>query len=132
MTEASDAAVLARLRAHDALATVVFEGRVDDAPTTESPARGYVTVYAPLGTDRGDRLAGPSNVNDTTYTTYSVGITVAQAKWVARRVRAQLLDFEPVAGQGQLTHPVSIDAQLDRDANPPVWFLTDQWDLSSS
>jgi hypothetical protein len=126
VTAASDAAVLARLRSDLQLADAVYEG------TVKNPPARYVSVFAPLGRDVGDRLAGPSNVNETTYTIHSVGHTVEQAKWVARRVNALLKDFEPVPGKGQLTHPVSRDPLLDREANPPLWFLVDQYDLSSS
>jgi hypothetical protein len=126
VSAAGDAAVLARLRSDSQLANAVYEG------TVTTPPERYVSVFAPIGVDSGDRLAGPSNVNDTTYTIHSIGRTVDQAKWVARRVNALLKDFEPIPGKGQLTHPVSRLPQLDREANPPLWYLVDQYDLTDS
>lgn len=125
MSAAGDAALLARLRSDPQLANAVYEGVV-----TSPPAR-YVSVYSGLGVDAGDRLAGPSNVNDTTYTIHSVATSVEQAKWVAGRVRTLLLDWTPpIAGARRMRHPVSRSPQVDRDANPPLWYLVDQWDLT--
>jgi hypothetical protein len=103
----------------------VFEGTV-----TDPPAR-YVSVFAPLGADSSDRLGGVSNVNETTYTIHSVGTTVEAAKWVGRRVVGLLTDHA-IPGVGRLTHPVSQPPRLDRDANPPLWYLVDQFDLTHS
>jgi hypothetical protein len=125
VSAAGDAGVLARLRSDTQLANAVYEGTV-----TTPPAR-YVSVFAPIGRDTSDRLGGVSNVNDTTYTIHSVGTTVEQAKWVARRVAALLTDHV-IPGVGRLTHPVSREPQLDRDANPPLWYLVDQYDLTDS
>lgn len=125
MSAAGDAAVLARLRSDTELADAVFEGTVDDPPAR------YATVFAPLGADYSDRLGGVSNVNDTTYTIHSVGTTVEQAKWVGRRVAALLTDYA-IPGVGRLTHPVSMPPRLDRDSNPPLWYLVDQFDLTHS
>jgi signal transduction histidine kinase len=47
-------------------------------------------VFAPIGADSSDRLGGVSNVNDTTYTIHSVGVTVEQCKWAARRVEVKV------------------------------------------
>jgi hypothetical protein len=120
-----DAGVLARLRSDAQLADAVYEGTV-----TNPPAR-YVSVFSPLGADSSDRLAGPSNVNSTTYTIHSVGLTVEQCKWVARRVQGLLTDHV-IDGVGRLTHPVSLPPQLDHKANPPLWFVVDQYDLTHS
>ena len=125
MSAEGDAAVLARLRSDAQLANAVYEGTV-----TNPPAR-YVSVFAPIGSDHSDRLAGPSNVNDTTYTIHSVGVTVEQAKWAARRVQALLTDYA-IDGVGTLSHPMSIGPRLDREANPPLWFVVDQYDLTHS
>jgi len=88
-----------------------------------------VSVFAPIGSDSTDRLGGVSNVNDTTYTIHSVGRTVEQAKWAARRVQGLLTDYV-IEGVGRLTHPVSIGPQLDAKANPPLWYLVDEYDLA--
>lgn len=125
MSAAGDAAVFARLRSDAQLADAVFEGTV-----TDPPAR-YVSVFAPLGSDSSDRLGGVSNVNDTTYTVHSVATTAEQAKWVGRRVVGLLTDYA-IPGVGRLTHPVSLPPRLDRDANPPLWYLVDQFDLTHS
>ena len=125
LSAAGDAAVLARLRSDAQLADAVFEGTV-----LNPPAR-YVAVHSGIGRDSSDRLAGPSNVNDATYTIHSVGTSVEQAKWVARRVQALLKDWTPnIVGARRLTHPVSRPPQLDRDSNPPLHFLVDQYDLT--
>jgi hypothetical protein len=120
-----DAGVLARLRSDAQLADAVYEGTV-----TNPPAR-YVSVFAPIGGDATDRLGGPSNVNETTYTIHSVGRTVEQCKWAARRVQGLLTDYV-IEDVGRLTHPVSLPPRLDRDANPPLWYVVDQYDLSHS
>jgi hypothetical protein len=125
VSAAGDAAVLARLRSDSQLANAVYEGTV-----TDPPAR-YVSVFAPIGRDFSDRLAGPSNVNDTAYTIHSVGVTVEQCKWVARRVNGLLKDHA-IDGVGTLTHPVSLLPQLDREANPPLWYVVDVYDLTHS
>jgi len=125
MSAEGDAGLLARLRSDAQLADAVYEGTV-----TNPPAR-YVSVFAPIGSDDSDRLGGPSNVNETTYTIHSVGRTVEQAKWAARRVQSLLTDYV-IEDVGRLTHPVSIGPRLDRDANPPLWFLVDQYDLTHS
>ena len=125
MSAEGDEAVLARLRSDAQLADAVYEGTV-----TDPPAR-YVSVFAPLGADSSDRLGGVSNVNDTTYTIHSVGVSVEQAKWVGRRVAALLTDYA-IPGVGRLTHPVSRPPRLDRESNPPLWYLVDQFDLSHS
>lgn len=131
MSADGDAAVLARLRSDPLLATAVFEGTVIDAPTSENPPRGYVSVFSGLGRDMSDRFSGPSNVNDATYTIHSVGITVTQAKWVARRVQALLVDWTPpFEGARRMRHEVSRPPQLDRDANPVLFYLVDQYDLT--
>lgn len=125
MSAAGDAAVLARLRSDSQLTDAVFEGTV-----TNPPSR-YVSVFAPIGVDRSDRLAGPSNVNETTYTIHSVGVTVEQCKWVARRVQGRLTDYV-IPGVGYLEHPVSQPPRLDPDSNPPLWYVVDQYDLTHS
>jgi len=125
MSAAGDTAVLARLRSDAQLASAVYEGTV-----TDPPAR-YVSVFAPIGSDVSDRLAGPSNVNRTTYTIHSVGRTIEQAKWAARRVQGLLTDHV-IDGVGRLEHPVSLEPQIDRTANPPLWYLVDQYDLTDS
>lgn len=125
MSAAGDAAVLARLRSDSQLADAIYEGTVTDPPER------YASVFAPLGSDTSDRLGGPSNVNETTYTIHSVATTVEQAKWVGRRVVALLTDYT-IPGVGRLTHPVSLPPRLDREANPPLWYLVDQFDLTHS
>jgi hypothetical protein len=125
VSAAGDAAVLARLRSDSQLANAVYEGTV-----TDPPAR-YASVFAPLGADTSDRLGGPSNVNDTTYTIHSVATTVEQAKWVGRRVVGLLTDYV-IPDVGRLTHPVSLPPRLDKEANPPLWYLVDQFDLTHS
>jgi hypothetical protein len=120
-----DAAVLARLRSDPQLADAVFEG------TVENPPGRYVSVFSPLGADTPDRFTGPSNVNTTTYTIHGVGRTIEQAKWVGRRVNALLKDWTPpVIGARRVQHPVSREPQLDRAANPPLWYVVDQYDLT--
>lgn len=126
MSAASDAAVLARLRSDPRLADAVYEGIVTTPPDT------YVSVFSGIGRDGADRLAGPSNVNITTYTIHSVALDIAGAKSTARRVQALLTDWEPVEGKGRIVHAVSRDPQLDREANPKLWYLVDQYDLTSS
>ena len=145
MSAEGDAAIFARLRGDEQLADAVFEG------TVKNPPKRYVSIFAPIGSDSSDRLAGPSNVNETTYTIHSVATTVEQCKWVARRVQALLTDhtveaaypsddlypsddFFPTDFQwaGRITHPVSLPPRLDRDANPPLWYVVDQYDLTQS
>ena len=123
MSAAGDAAVLARLRSDSLLASRVFEGTVTSAP------QWYVSVFSPLGSDTSDRLSGPSNVNSTTYTIHSVGVTIEQAKAAGRRVVDLLRDYA-IPGVGSLTHPVSRPPALDKDANPVLWYLVDEFDLS--
>jgi hypothetical protein len=125
VSAAGDAGVLARLRSDAQLANAVYEGTV-----TNPPVR-YASVFAPLGADTSDRLGGPSNVNATTYTIHSVGVSVEQAKWVGRRVVGLLTDYT-IPGVGRLTHPVSLPPRLDADSNPPLWYLVDQFDLTHS
>lgn len=125
MSAAGDAAVLARLRSDAQLANAVYEGTV-----TNPPVR-YASVFAPLGSDTTDRLGGVSNVNETTYTIHSVGVTVEQAKWVGRRVASLLTDYT-IPGVGRLTHPVSLPPRVDTTVNPPLWYLVDQYDLTHS
>jgi hypothetical protein len=125
VSAAGDAAVLARLRSDSQLANAIYEGTVTNPPTR------YASVFAPLGADTSDRLGGPSNVNDTTYTIHSVATTVEQAKWVGRRVVGLLTDHV-IPGVGRLTHPVSLPPRLDTEANPPLWYLVDQFDLTHS
>lgn len=124
MSAAGDAGFLDRLRSDAQLANAVYEG------TVTNPPERYASVFSGLGVDASDRLAGPSNVNNATYTVHSVGRTIEQAKWVARRVQARVTDFT-IPGVGTITHPVSRPPQLDRDANPPLWFLVDEYDLTT-
>lgn len=126
MTAASDAAVLARLRSDARLTDAVYEGTVVNPPNV------YVSVFSGIGRDDADRFAGPSNANSTTYTVHSVARDTAGAKSTARRVAALLTDWEPVEGRGRIVHAVSREPQLDRESNPPLWYLVDQYDLTSS
>lgn len=125
MSAAGDAGFLARLRSDAQLANAIYEG------TVTSPPERYASVFSGLGSDSTDRLAGPSNVNDTTYIVHSVGYTIEQAKWVGRRTSALLNDYV-IPGVGRITHPVSRPPQLDREANPPLWYLVDEYDLTHS
>lgn len=125
MTAAGDAAVFARLRSDARLEDIVFEGTVEDRPDV------YVSVFAPLGRDSADRFTGPSAVNDTTYTIHSVALDIAGAKSTARRVAALLTDWTPdVPGARRISHSVSRPPQYDRDLNPPLWYVVDQYDLT--
>jgi hypothetical protein len=104
----------------------VYEG------TVTTPPSAYVSVFSGIGRDTSDRLAGPSNANTTTYTIHSVALDIAGAKSTARRVQALLTDWEPVEGKGRMVHAVSREPQLDREANPKLWYLVDQYDLTLS
>lgn len=125
MSAAGDAGFLARLRSDAQLANAIYEG------TVTSPPERYASVFSGLGSDSTDRLAGPSNVNDTTYIVHSVGRTIEQAKWVGRRTSALLTDYV-IPGVGRITHPVSRPPQLDKDGPVPLWYLVDEYDLTHS
>jgi hypothetical protein len=127
---AIDNLVLEQLRGDPQLASVVFEG----ATVTGSPAR-YVVVWANGGSRASDRFEGSEGNLTKTYTVHSVGLTPEQAKWVQERVDARLRDFRPVlAGRNfqRVKHPVSRPVAVDRDANPVVHYMVDQYDLFST
>jgi hypothetical protein len=128
-TEAHVQALLDRLRADSILAPVVFEGDVVGKPG------GYVVFYSSQPSHSVERLTGEQTQEDYTFTTVSVGLTPTQARVMADRVVAQLLNFVPtVPGRvcRRLRHPVGRPIEREEDSNPSLWYFTDQWDLTSS
>lgn len=128
MIRATKNAILARLRADAVLAGVTFEGVVEDRPEL------YCSVFINSGYRTSERFTGPAVTAEFTFTIHSVGTSQDQAQFVAERVFAQLLDFSPtIAGRTarRLRHVVSRPAELDRDVTPPLWFVVDQFDLTT-
>lgn len=122
-------AILARLRAHPGLASIVFDGAV-----TGSPSK-YVVVYTSTPRTVSSRYTGSTDESEITYTVHSVGVDTRQAIWVADRVHAQLVDFIPtVPGYScsRLAHPVNRPIAADTSANPALWYAVDQFDLVTS
>ena len=122
-------AIVARLRAHPDLASIVFVGDVP-AKTTK-----YVVVFPSTPAHSVERFTGANTQEDYTYTINSVGLQPAQALWVADRVVTQLLDFTPtVAGRKcrRLRHPVGRPVDRDKDVTPNLFYAVDQFDLTSS
>lgn len=126
---AHNKALLARLRAHPDLASIVFEGKVMGAPAK------YVVVYPSTPSHTVERFTGRNTQQDYTYTVHSVGATPEQALWVADRVIAQLLDHVlvvPGRSCRRLRHPVGRPVDEDEDVTPHLFFTVDQFDLTSS
>ena len=125
MSRAIDDVVFARLREVAGL-SVFPGGEVEGQPSR------YVVVWVNSGVRSADRMTGEQANIRKTYTVHSVGSTMQHAGWVNDRVLAQLIDFRPtVDGWSfqRLKHEVSRPAQIDRDVNPPLAYLVDQFDL---
>lgn len=121
-------ALLARLRAHPILAAATFDGVV-----TGDPQR-YANVHGNIGRRTSWSLRRRQGRLEYTFTIHSVGRDPAQARAVGMAVGEQLADWTPVV-EGRtcypLVHAVSQPIFSDPDADPPVWYGVDQYDLSS-
>jgi len=110
------------------LADLTYEGNVKTRPEF------YVSVFTPTPGDSRHRFTGPQGRQDWTYVTHSVGTSPGQARWVAARLRAQLLDTVlQVDGHRcwPIRHPAGQPMQDDTDLNPPLYYLVDEWELTS-
>lgn len=122
-------ALLARLREHPILAAATFDGVVPGTP------QRYLNVHGNIGRRSGWSLRRRQGRIDYTFTIHSVGRDPAQARAVGQAMVTQLADWTPVV-EGRscfpLVHAVSQPIYLDDDdAESPVWYGVDQYDLSS-
>lgn len=121
----------AHAEAVKALITTVrlYEGDVPD---------GAVLPYAALymGSPETGRttLAAVSDWRNAEFQVTSVGSDAAGARWVADRVRSQVLDVRPVI-TGRRTSPIvqtaSQPLRVDRDVTPHRTYLVDVYSFSS-
>jgi hypothetical protein len=125
MSRAIDQAIFDRLE--EVTGLPVFAG----GEVVGQPSR-YVVVWVNSGARSSDRYTQEQANVSKTYTVHSVGSTMQQAGWVNDHVLEQLIDFRPtVDGWSfqRLKHAASRPAQIDRDVNPPLAYLVDQFDL---
>lgn len=129
-----DAAILARLRDHDYLKPVVFDGKV---PTLAdgTPRNAYVNVHAsgrPYAAER--RNAAQIQVART-YLVHSVSTDPKEARRLQGAVVAQLLNFRPlIPGRRafRLTYEASTFLRPDESTSEWLWYTTDQFDLNTT
>lgn len=125
MSRAIDNAIFTRLR--EVIGLPVFPG----GEVEGQPSR-YVVVWVNSGARSADRYTNEQINVSKTYTVHSVGLTMEQAGWVNDKVLEQLINFRPTVDAWsfqRLKHAVSRPAQIDRDVNPPLAYLVDQFDL---
>ena len=124
-----DAAILARLREHPALAAVVFNGLVP------SGRNRYVNVFASGRASGVERLDERQIQVNRTYTIHCVSTNPTTAGLLQDQVHEQLLNFRPVVPgrrSWRLSHEVSRAAEADRDVTPPLWYTVDQFDFDTT
>lgn len=122
-------AVLERLRGDVLLEPVVFEGSVDDRPDF------YVSVHTDSGRRTAERFTGPQVTSTQTFTVHSVGSTPDQAHLVAERVMRQMLDHTllvPGRTCRRIQHGASEPAEKDREVSPALWYVVDEFSVTSN
>lgn len=122
-------AVLARLREDPELASSVFEGVVTTRP------KRYVAVFSDSGFRTTERFTGSQSTSAQSFTIHSVGTTPDQAQAMADRVFRQLLDWTPsIPGRvcRRMRHEASEPVQLDTDADVPMFYGVDVFEVTSS
>lgn len=127
-------ALLARLRANTALASVVVDGIIDPASPPMPPP--YVAVQVDSGVKSVERESSevPTKA-DFRITTHCVGVDANQARYFAEKVQDQFLGgWRPtVTGWAPtaLTHSRSFPAQPDTSITPASQYITDVFTLTS-
>ena len=128
--ELHHAAIVARLQADAQLAAAVFEvGEVPDP----APNR-YVVVSSSLGDRSQTRFSSGKTALTTTHYVYCVGLKASQARWVAGRVEAQLLDFQLTITGRNPRKPfewISRPVVVDKDGPFPLPYGVIVFDLYS-
>lgn len=118
----------ARIETIAALAgrTFVTEAK---SPTGAPLAPPYVVIHPAEGTDRADRLSGPTLVQNPRWTIHTVGSTPDQAAHFAEQIKALVLvngfGIVPViAGQqcGRVWWSSPIPIQTDTDVSPAIFY----------
>ncbi len=128
MIVAQHDAILALLQAVPAL--VVHDGAVIGI----LPPRPYVVLWASAPHRTSDRLAGFSDLADTTFSTTAVADSARDVAQVQEWVHAALLDAAvTVTGRvsQRIDHTRSAAAEVDYDQRPPVVTAVDAWRLVS-
>jgi hypothetical protein len=126
--------IRAHVNAVKALLSAVPNVTVYDAKVPDNATYPYVVVYADGGLASVNNLAAASSWRDWRFQTTSVGTTPDQARLIAEKAQAALLDATPtVTGRscGRIQHDVSRDIQRDDDVVPPVLYAVDRWRFSS-
>jgi len=127
-------ALLARLRLHAALATVVVDGIVDPANPPKDPP--YVAVQVDSGVKSVERESSevPTKA-DFRITVHSVGVDANQARYFAEKVHDQFLaGWRPVVtgwAPQAVQHRRSTPAQPDTSITPASQYITDVFTLTS-
>ena len=133
MIRAHTDALLARLRADQALANIVVDGIVD--PTAPPILPPYVAVQVDSGLRSVERQSSEQPTQaDFRITVQSVGVDANQARYFAEKVMAQFLGWRPVvAGWAPqaVQHRRSSPAQPDTSVNPPPQYISDVFNLTS-
>jgi hypothetical protein len=120
------AALLALIQA---AGVTVYDGAVPDRPTLP-----YAVLYADLGTHTAQSLANDPDWTDLRFQVTSVGVLPASARIVAEKSLGALLGVRPtVPGRrcGPIRHDSSQPIQRDDDQQPPLFYATDQFTVSS-
>ena len=126
-------ALLARLRADTALASIVVDGIVDPlAPVLPPP---YVTMQVDSGVRSVERESSEQPTQaDFRIAVHSVGVDANQARYFAEKVMAQFLGWRPVVtgwAPQAVQHRRSAPLQPDTTINPAPQYITDVFNLTS-
>lgn len=122
-------AFLAQIRGESQLADCTHEGVVQPDAAGKRPER-YVSVFFPSPTHSATRFTGAETRESYTVTTHSVGTDPNQAQDVSDRLTSRLLGHHlDVIGRdcSRIHHPTGLPAELDKDSNPPLFYIVDEW-----
>lgn len=126
-------ALLARLRADEAMAAIVIDGIVD--PLAPPLAPPYVAVQVDSGVRSVERESSEQPTQaDFRITTHCVGADANQARYFAEKVMAQFLGWRPVVAGWAPTavqHRRSSPVQPDTTIKPAPQYITDVFNLTS-
>lgn len=122
-------AFLDQIRLDAELAECTWEGVVLPDANGNRPER-YVSVFFPSPTHTPTRYTGEATRESYTVTTHSVGLDPNQAQDVSDRLTRQLLGRRlAVAGRdcSRIEHPTGLPPEIDKDPNPPLFYIVDEW-----
>jgi hypothetical protein len=101
-----------------------------DEAVPNNPSYPYVVLYGNQGLPSRTSMDPVSDQRETTVQSTVVAVTQGQARALADRVEAAVLDVRPTVA-GRISAPVekrsSQPVRLDHDIKPPVFYAVDVW-----